>query len=267
MRYIFRSILAALVLIGSVTLAPADEGEQVRMLKLMFAQPEVRWQQVLTENKSLLDPEFFQRVEQRIRWSLAQSQVMDAIRFAQVGDLALGVLGEKPQFVTLLAYYASHPDAPARWGQKSKSAGPMLPPKSAESRRAILKARAAARQGRAEMAERLYRQSLVDYPKSWTGWLELGRLHETQGNLDLAAQEYRQATRLWPLQGRPWQLRGKCAEARFDRSPDWDPLDEARLCYGKAARLGQPCQSSLDRGAKTLARQTVDLDGSGASCA
>jgi tetratricopeptide (TPR) repeat protein len=260
MGFIFRTLLAAMLMLGPAASVFADEGQQVRMLKLMFAQPEDRWQQVLTENKSLLDPEFFQRVEQRIRWSLGQSQVGDAIRFAQVGDLALGVVGEKPRFVAELAYYANH--APADWGQKS-----MFPAKPAESRRAILKARAAARQSRAEMAERLDRESLVEYPKSWIGWLELGRLHESQGNLDLAAHDYRRATRLWPLQGRPWQLRGKCAEARFDRSSDWDSLDEARLCYGKAAGLGQPCQRSLDRlnsKAKVLARQTVDLEGSGA---
>ena len=106
MRYILKAIFCCTVLFGTLAVAFADEGQQVRMLQLMFAQPEDSWRQMLTENKALLDTEFFQRVEQRIHWSLSQSQIQDSIRFAQVGDLALAVVGEKPRFAKMLATWS-----------------------------------------------------------------------------------------------------------------------------------------------------------------
>lgn len=259
MRNILKVILCSVFLIG---VAIADEAEQVRMLKQLLAQPEDRWQQMLAENKALLDPEFFQRIEQRIRWDLANCYQNDAIRFAHIGDLALGVVGEKPRFVAIAV-----PQRPTEVRvEPDRRAGTAsdFPAKPAESREAILEARAAELQGRTETAERLYRQSLVDNPKSWTGWLELARFHETHRQFEMAAQEYQQMTRLWPRQGKAWLLRAKCAEARFDRLPDWNAVDEARLCYSKAVRLGQDSQSSVDRvngKAKELAKKAISLNG------
>lgn len=177
-----------------------------------------------------------------------------------------GVVGKKPRFADL-RLPVGWTDSDVSTGQKSKPAVYKWPVNPGESRRAIQQARAAVLQGQAEMAERLYRESLVNYPKSWTGWLEIARFHETHGNLNLAAQDYRQATRLWPERGKVWQLRGKCAEARLNNSPDWSAVDEARLCYTKAMRLGQPSKSALDRvnlKAKAMAQQSVDLSTVGA---
>ena len=261
MRYILWASILWLAMLSSVRSVWADEAQQVKMLKYIFAQPTDRWQQLLAENKSLLDPEFFERIEQRIHWDKAQCQVEDGIRFAMIGDIALKVVGQGPRFVAML-------EGPqAVMVRRAAPAVTSFPVRSAESRQAIRNARAAVAQGKSEMAERLYRDALVDHPKSPTGWLELARFHETHGKFELALQEYRQVTRLWPRQERTWLLRGKAVEASFDRAPGWEAVDEARLCYGKAGRLGESTQSSLNRlnsKARAFARQIIDLDAPGA---
>lgn len=91
--------VALFLCLGSLLLAlparAADETLQVMMLKKLFASPMPQWQQVLEENRAILDASFFDRVERRIRWSLDNGQVEDAVRFAIVGDLAGAASGRK----------------------------------------------------------------------------------------------------------------------------------------------------------------------------
>lgn len=246
----------------------ADQAEQVRVLKLIFAEPEDRWEGLLVENRPILDPEFFERVEQRIRWSQEHCHAADAWRFAVVGDLALKVLGKKSRFVANLG--PGFADAPVRDElvvRKPVSAIGSFPARPSQSRLAIRNARAAVRRGQEELAERLYRQALVDNPKTLTGWLELAQYHDAHGKSELALQEYRHATRLWPRAGITWRLRGRCAEAHFERGHGWDYLDESRFAYAKSLRLGEPSGVELERlnsKARALAKQTVNLEAPGA---
>ncbi|MFN8607364.1 MAG: hypothetical protein U0931_07525 [Vulcanimicrobiota bacterium] len=83
------SLLAALPALA------VDEGLQVQMLKQMFRQQESEWPQVLKENAGLIDDTFFERIDQRIRWSATNGQVQDAIRFSLVGDLACDAIGRE----------------------------------------------------------------------------------------------------------------------------------------------------------------------------
>lgn len=71
----------------------ADEGLQVQMLKQMFRLPHPEWSGILRENSSLLDQSFFQRLDERIRWSADNNQIDDAIRFSMVGDFACDAVG------------------------------------------------------------------------------------------------------------------------------------------------------------------------------
>ena len=73
----------------------ADEGLQVQMLKQMFRQPQPEWPGVLKENSGLIDDSFFERIDQRIRWSAEANQVEDAIRFSLVGDFACEAIGRE----------------------------------------------------------------------------------------------------------------------------------------------------------------------------
>lgn len=83
------SLLAALPALA------ADEGLQVQMLKQMFRQQESEWPQILKDSAGLIDDTFFERIDQRIRWSATNGQVQDAIRFSLVGDLACDAIGRQ----------------------------------------------------------------------------------------------------------------------------------------------------------------------------
>lgn len=86
--------LGCSLLAGLPALA-VDEGLQVQMLKQMFRQQESEWGQVLKDNAGLIDETFFERIDQRIRWSATNGQVQDAIRFSLVGDLACDAIGRE----------------------------------------------------------------------------------------------------------------------------------------------------------------------------
>ena len=72
-----------------------DEGLQVQMLKQMFRLEQSQWPQTLKDNAGLIDESFFERIDQRIRWSATNNQVDDAIRFAMVGDFACDAVGKQ----------------------------------------------------------------------------------------------------------------------------------------------------------------------------
>lgn len=76
----------------------ADETLQVMMLKKLFASPMLDWQRILEENRHILDASYFDRVERRIRWSLDNGQVEDAVRFAIVGDMSAKAAGRKTDY-------------------------------------------------------------------------------------------------------------------------------------------------------------------------
>lgn len=95
MRLKLPLVLAALGW-GLLLTAPAlavEEGAQAQMLKQMFQLPATDWPGFLNENAGLLDQSFFERIDARIRWSADSNQVEDAVRFAQVGDLACDAAG------------------------------------------------------------------------------------------------------------------------------------------------------------------------------
>ena len=71
---------------------------QALMLRKLFASPVDDWSEVLEKNEKLLDTSFFQRVEARIRWSVDNGQVDDALRFALVGDTAGQVVDRKTNY-------------------------------------------------------------------------------------------------------------------------------------------------------------------------
>ncbi|HBM97559.1 TPA: hypothetical protein DD394_08830, partial [bacterium UBP9_UBA11836] len=76
----------------------ADEASQVLMLRRVFSAPVEAWPTVLKNNTRLIDKSFFERVEARIKWSIDNGQVEDAVRFAYVGDLAGQAVGRKTDY-------------------------------------------------------------------------------------------------------------------------------------------------------------------------
>ncbi|MGM9998301.1 MAG: tetratricopeptide repeat protein [Candidatus Bruticola sp.] len=95
--------LAAAALLGvslsfGAPVQAADEASQVLMLRRVFSAPVEAWSSVLKENTRLIDKSFFERVEARIKWSIDNGQVEDAVRFAYVGDLAGQVVGRKTDY-------------------------------------------------------------------------------------------------------------------------------------------------------------------------
>ena len=91
-------LLMAAALFITLPSQAADESAQVMMLRKVFASPVTNWKDILNENRRLIDNSFFERVESRIRWSLDNGQVEDAIRFAYVGDLSGLVTNKKTQY-------------------------------------------------------------------------------------------------------------------------------------------------------------------------
>ncbi|MBX3166264.1 MAG: tetratricopeptide repeat protein [Candidatus Eremiobacteraeota bacterium] len=82
-------------LLISLPALAVDEGLQVQMLKQMFRLDQAQWPQTLKDNAGLIDDSFFERIDQRIRWSATNNQVEDAIRFAMVGDFACDAIGRQ----------------------------------------------------------------------------------------------------------------------------------------------------------------------------
>lgn len=82
-------------LLISLPALAVDEGLQVQMLKQMFRLEQSQWPQTLKDNAGLIDESFFERIDQRIRWSANNNQVEDAIRFAMVGDFACDAVGKQ----------------------------------------------------------------------------------------------------------------------------------------------------------------------------
>ena len=108
----FKSIvcmaLCALVLGGFQPARAAEESMQALMLRKLFATPLDGWQKVLEDNNKLLDTSFFQRVEARIRWSIDNGQVDDAMRFALAGDTAGGIVNRKTDYRLQLSQLFRH---------------------------------------------------------------------------------------------------------------------------------------------------------------
>jgi tetratricopeptide (TPR) repeat protein len=102
MRKAVLILLAALVTLTGPARA-ADELQQVQMLKVVFRRPTDEWKQALAEHRGLLDASFFERCEKRIRWSLENNLVDDAMRFALVADLAAQVVSRPPLYRLELA--------------------------------------------------------------------------------------------------------------------------------------------------------------------
>jgi len=82
-------------LLISLPALAVDEGLQVQMLKQMFRLEQSQWPQTLKDNAGLIDESFFERIDQRIRWSAQANQVEDAVRFAMVGDFACEAVGRQ----------------------------------------------------------------------------------------------------------------------------------------------------------------------------
>lgn len=101
MPRMFRILPILLILLSAMAAMPAraaDEAQQVLMLKKLFMAPTPQWEEMLRQHRNLLDGSFFERVEKRIRWSLDNGQVDDAVRFVIVGDLAGRVAGRKTSY-------------------------------------------------------------------------------------------------------------------------------------------------------------------------
>ena len=100
-RFITSFAAAALLGVSLSFAAPvqaADEASQVLMLRRVFSAPVEAWPTVLKDNTRLIDKSFFERVEARIKWSIDNGQVEDAVRFAYVGDLAGQIVGRKTDY-------------------------------------------------------------------------------------------------------------------------------------------------------------------------
>ncbi|MGN0012667.1 MAG: tetratricopeptide repeat protein [Candidatus Bruticola sp.] len=100
-RFITSFAAAALLGVSLSFAAPvqaADEASQVLMLRRVFSAPVEAWPTVLKNNTRLIDKSFFERVEARIKWSIDNGQVEDAVRFAYVGDLAGQAVGRKTDY-------------------------------------------------------------------------------------------------------------------------------------------------------------------------
>lgn len=105
------SILLCLTLCGpALGQTWLSDSEDVWMLKSLFRRPVSEWSLVLAENRHLLKDEFFEKVEQRIRWGVSEGHHDDAFRFAMVGDLSAEVVGREADFrQDLLALFMSRP--------------------------------------------------------------------------------------------------------------------------------------------------------------
>ena len=86
----------------------AEESMQALMLRKLFATPLDGWKKVLEDNRKILDTSFFQRVEARIRWSIDNGQIDDALRFALAGDTAGSVVKRKTDYRIQMAQLFRH---------------------------------------------------------------------------------------------------------------------------------------------------------------
>ena len=93
-----RLSLILLVLLVALPGYAIDETLQVQFLKQLFQRPESEWPEMMKQNTRVLDSSFFDRSEARIRWSLENNQVEDALRFALVTDLACDAVGRTGQY-------------------------------------------------------------------------------------------------------------------------------------------------------------------------
>ncbi|MDO5295700.1 MAG: tetratricopeptide repeat protein [bacterium] len=86
----------------------AEESMQALMLRKLFATPLDGWKKVLEDNRNILDTSFFQRVEARIRWSIDNGQVDDALRFALAGDTAGSIVKRKTDYRVQMSQLFRH---------------------------------------------------------------------------------------------------------------------------------------------------------------
>ena len=101
-RFIEKLAISAL-LGGALWAAPlsvqaADESSQVLMLRRVFATSVEYWPDILKTETKLLDKSFFERIEARLKWSIDNGQIEDAVRFAYVGDLAGRIVNHKTTY-------------------------------------------------------------------------------------------------------------------------------------------------------------------------
>ena len=73
----------------------ADEQLQVDLIRKVFRQNQPEWPPLLRDNSGLLDDSFFERVDKRVRWSIENNQIDDAIRFSMLADMAAEVVNRK----------------------------------------------------------------------------------------------------------------------------------------------------------------------------
>ncbi|MBQ7528558.1 tetratricopeptide repeat protein [bacterium] len=100
-KYLQSLTLTALLgtsLLVSCPVQAADEASQVLMLRRVFSAPVEYWPDILKKSTHLIDKSFFERVEQRMKWSIDNGQIEDAMRFAYVGDLAGNIVDRKKNY-------------------------------------------------------------------------------------------------------------------------------------------------------------------------
>lgn len=92
MRWNWNASCLAVALAGalfvSMPVSAAEEQLQVELIRKVFRLNQPEWPPLLRDNSGLLDDSFFERVDKRIRWSIDNNQVDDAIRFSMLGDMA-----------------------------------------------------------------------------------------------------------------------------------------------------------------------------------
>lgn len=108
MRRIWNKSLLGLALGGSLLFClpalAADEGLQVDLIRKVFRQNQPDWPPLLRDNSGLLDDSFFERVDKRIRWSIDNNQIDDAIRFSMLGDMAADAVNRKSGYRLALIF-------------------------------------------------------------------------------------------------------------------------------------------------------------------
>jgi hypothetical protein len=80
---------------------PSRKTETVEMLRELFRRPVNDWASVLRSRPELLDDEFFESLDKRVRWGLANDHFDDAIRFQLLRDMARIATGRKKSLVVI----------------------------------------------------------------------------------------------------------------------------------------------------------------------
>lgn len=101
-------MIARVLLAACLLCAPgwaAEEGQQVELIREVLRHPQIEWSTLFEAQASLLDASFFQRIDQRIRWSAENNQVDDAIRFSMLADAAYQAIGRSGEYRMALCQF------------------------------------------------------------------------------------------------------------------------------------------------------------------